>query len=1164
MPFPSPLSGGQVTSIRAGYFSATSYILINPVNVVFTALVNQSVFSSTFATVTYDNSVGNIADVFDGFTVYIGSTSDIRNAEFVGRIRGNNSTGTVLNINETSSNIQENYYITVVKDVAGREKLGRYIERTQTVDWDITFRQLLPLVTGLQSAYAKKLSSGLATFTFPAVGLATTSGAAIASWSWDADGGSFVNGTVSTDAQPDIQYNTAGVYWPRVTVTDDGGRSNWFTMPVFVMSSDASDAWIVKGANALNITSSVGVGDEFTFDYFSSEMATYPSRSLITLWSEPNYNGAKTPIIDNICFVGRLSKETPKSSVNDTSGPLPDTSFTCEGFLAQLNRTRSPKLALSRSATPTDFGFIKTMTQWRIIVFVLSEFSTFTNICSLRFDDETDNYQNAEDSTEDTSLLSAINTLLSARISSLNISRQGEIYAAQNAVFMEDGDRNALDVIHTFTTSDMFSFSIDIDKVPTVGQIMLFGGGYTTYNNELRIIRAEAPAIASLEAQGIGSPITDILLPTDASFTAQSDEAERLVANALADANPKDTPTLSILDGYYFLSPTNFQWYKIIIATTDNNRNIVYTSADRFTLNSITISFDNDNGTWDISSFVLSKETRGSGAKTISQLEPGAIEPAMPILPTIPAYPGFPPLPDIFLPTGWTSANVPAIGSTDGAIVISPIPTTGLLETRTAQGNVVMCWDNEQVYLTQQLVETDVPPYNIVFTAESPMEVKDAKFDPFTRGAYVLVNDGAGNSELWRTADVFSSVPEWEINTTTLDDIDYTTIRTTSTPDRIYIFGIDDRTPDAVVTLLGGSGNKGLSGSSLISPHTGSVNQPGLYDALNDHYYQAAYLGGQGVSCNVQYTIPAGAILDNIYVRYQAQRSSTGFTTGEKTYEVSVNGVSYGNGTYITSNLVQTRTINVATPGLTGTVLFHNSMERSLSWCTITNITMNFTVTPINRPSLRLSTDGGDNFGSLKGAAIDVTSPGEPGYATGADDDYAYLGTDDIITDILDDTTVTTKTDSDSTGTFAKAIWAYGKNTERDIIFATDAAFGGQTMAIIEDDVASDITPNDGTYDGYIVGRNALCMSRVSDRHMWGIFTFDTDTNLAYTNNSGDTWTKSAIVLSSDATYIRVKSTNTRQVYLNDTGVIKYSPDGGVTVRNKSIPSATILGLEVR
>ena len=164
-----------------------------------------------------------------------------------------------------------------------------------------------------------------------------------------------------------------------------------------------------------------------------------------------------------------------------------------------------------------------------------------------------------------------------------------------------------------------------------------------------------------------------------------------------------------------------------------------------------------------------------------------------------------------------------------------------------------------------------------------------------------------------------------------------------------------------------------------------------------------------------------------------------------------------------------------------------------------------------------------------------------------------------------DDADQDDKTDSDSAGTFAKAIWAYGKNAERDIIFATDAAFGGITMVKIVDDVASDITPNDGSFDGLVVGRNSIAMSRISDLDIWALMEFNSVPKLAISDDGGISWGFSAESFTSGAQHMRVKDTNVDQLYIADSTVIKYSNTGGVGFQDDRIaPSAFILGVEVR
>jgi hypothetical protein len=485
-----------------------------------------------------------------------------------------------------------------------------------------------------------------------------------------------------------------------------------------------------------------------------------------------------------------MRKETPKNTMDNESGPLPETPFICEGILAQLSRIRSPQLALTFDSTPAQFGEINNMTQWRMCSFVLTEFSTTANVCSLSFDVEDNTYLNREDSTDNTSLLASINGLLSARKAALNQSGGGQLFGARNANFMTTAQRNALDTITTFTSNDTFSATIDIDQAPAVGQITAFAGGYNSTDNTLRVLRAIAPAVASGTGQGIGSPINGILLNSDQTLTQQQSEIEQIVADGLADANPKDVAKPPILDGYWFLIPTNYQWYKWILSADDNNRGITYDTNDRFLLTGITITFDNAVSSWNVTP-TLTHETQGGAAQTISQVQPNAKPPALPSIPSIPAYPAFPPLPNLWRPP--TSIIIPPILPGDANIITNAVEPFSQINSKTEQGEVGVYWSATEAWVAEDVASNVSPTWVSKFTAETDFVIQDVKFDPHSTGMYVLVyNSSTTTSKVLYTANVFDSDPNYTDNDTTLDDIEYTTIRTTSTPDRIFIFGVDN------------------------------------------------------------------------------------------------------------------------------------------------------------------------------------------------------------------------------------------------------------------------------------------------------------------------------------------------------------------------------------
>jgi hypothetical protein len=1180
MPFPTVISAPNLNIIRNRQYSATPYVLLNPNDIVFAAQVNQVVFDSTFAEVEFNNVTdGVITDVLDGFTVYIWDTSATvpqfkREAIFIGRARGNQSAGTTLKINESSAALVDDLYITVVKDVAIREKLGNYINRIMKVDWNISYRELPVRITGLKSAYADVLFGGVADFTFPAVGSVTNVGQSVSSWLWNADGGSFINGTVATDAQPDIRYNAAGVYWPRVVVTDNWANEWWFTMPVFVISPDFSDSFVVTGIDQMVINADYKNGYDLRFSVFSDEMVNTPDGNFCAVLNIDDYAGVSTPILDDIAFVGRAFRDIPAHTVDPQNARLTQSPFTIHGILPQIGRLRSPDIALRWNDSPDEFGEIEDMTQWRAATFLLGEFSTVLNRCSLTFDVEDNTYQNKEDSTSKESLLDATNKLLAGRLAWLNQAAAGELHGARNANFLSIADRNALDVIAVLSDNDTFSANIEHEQQLAAGQITGFAGGYNTSDDTLRVLRATAPAVASLDAQNIAAPINNILLDSDKNLTQQKGEIEQITADALADKNLRDLPRLNILDGFWFLSPTNFQWYRYQPGSEDTNRGIDYT-ADRFLMMRKTMRFDNQLPTW-LMSVNLAMETRGVSAKTISQVEPGAQTVAVPFVPGLSAYPSFPSLPSLWQVPGGTAEDELPIKPGDLDAVQTPIEPGlgtdkggGNQTTQSLQGNDVAWWNASVVKRATNFCETSNPAWKEIFTATSGYSIKDFKFDPFSKRAYVLENDGAGNNNFWNTPDVTQSIVDWTTSATDLNDgVDYDVIRTTATKNRIMIFATSDLGigggANFSIDLLNGNGQGDLTGSERPATHASPVsNGVAVYDSGNDRFNSIFPGSGLGAAGNTEFLSPPGVTWTKIQCLYKSAKGLN--PSGESVHQIRLdttnldtNNIPGGGGekdVAMSSGIISQ---------IGAVIVFHGSANGATApYARLFSVHLEGD-NNVNQTLFRRSTNAGASFSGGYVAGAEITAGAVPGYDTSAASNETYLPADDNIVEYAGTTKSGNKPGGDSAGTYAKAIWSYGTNAQQDTVFATNAAFGGDTLFKTVNDVQQAITPSFGGFDGIVLGRDSMCMSRVSDEHIWYLADHNGTPKLSYTDDGGSNWTQSAQAFTTDAIYMRVKDTGVKQVYIAQNATIFYSDDGGVTFVEKTPPATGGIGIEVR
>src|SRR5690242_15719156 len=158
----SQLNTLRGTSALAPTYQAATYVSIVPNSIVFRALINQVSFSASYASVTYDStSIGSYTDIVEGMTVFITPTTDLTNAlrtGFIGRARKNGAgvvaTATQINVNESSTSIQNNWIITIIDDFRLWDRLGRQVNSIQYVDFDVPYHAPKPIIYNVESAYA--------------------------------------------------------------------------------------------------------------------------------------------------------------------------------------------------------------------------------------------------------------------------------------------------------------------------------------------------------------------------------------------------------------------------------------------------------------------------------------------------------------------------------------------------------------------------------------------------------------------------------------------------------------------------------------------------------------------------------------------------------------------------------------------------------------------------------------------------------------------------------------------------------------------------------------------------------------------------------------------------------------------------------------------------
>lgn len=1145
MPLPSALTNDQKADLRAERYQARAFLALNPNAVVATARINQVSFSPSTAEITFDNGSGT-GDVLVGQTVLISRTNNMRSAYFRGRVRKPIS-GATLFINETSADFNDDDYIFILNDVALHPKLPRNDGTTDYIDYDVTFRQMLPIVYNLQSAYVITLDgTPQADLALSPLAYATTEGASISTWSWSAPSASFQVGNSSTQ-NVTLRWTSAGVYWVRLTVTDNGGRSNYMTFPVFVCSADYSDSFIQTGVDDLVISGNEA-GYTCTVNAFDG-VNNVLDQTLAVVFSVERANGNPTPIVSNVNFVGRLRNNTIATDASTDYVNLQDTNITIEDIAVQMARCPIVTWSWTDDSTPAEWGEINGLTIWRTVVSMATDFSTLSNVSSIQFDSVANTFRTFDIDQSDTALSDAINRIADAINARLMPAPQGDIYVYRSARFLSPSARNALITVMNFELQDMTAFSIDTDPAKLIGRQISYGGSYNTSSQDILLLEAIAPAVAPAEGVGKNETINQVLSANLGISDAQVEIGER-VANDFETRNFITKINATLHDGFHFIVPCNFQWYTFDIPTSANNRGLAYTASDRWLLESVQAVYRNDIGTWDVSG-TFAIETIGGNYQVVAQVAPNEQPFYFDPYPIDDAYPFFPDEDPFYPEENPPDDETPNVDKNDTQPINNPAQPPA--QSAVLGGDVVAVWDSARVWLTKNYTKSANPKWDMIF--DTGDNLTDFKFAVNGNGAYALTNDGT-NSAFWRTSNVFAGNPTWMA--TALTGV-YELIRTTDTAGEVYVgFGTSCGESFIFNSLASLPSNVSLY-ETKVPP---STNVTGIFTAT---YYTLPFTPFTRpkpttfqqnqflflrfdceVECDGSVTCTFRKLNQNTMVQYiYTSDDGVNWTLRNSSWW----GLDFGIGNY---------TLTWTNPGA-----ISYKYLRIYGYHTAFELVSVVIGSGASGATTRYSTNGGSSFSA---PVIVGTQPsGLGGIDTQRIGNLVFAGADALIREATNGGAYSDTTNGATTGTFAKLIRTFGQSGTK-LIFGTASAISGDTLWKIDGGLTA-ITPNDGVNNGLVVSDNCLDMWITSDSIILGVFNFGGTYKLGRSTDGGNTWSFATTNIDSGSRYLRVRQSDTqrKQVYLLNTDDTVYSSDGGITTQQvKTAPSSSLIGIEVK
>lgn len=707
MSFIPQLTTPQLDTLRgtpstAPSYQAAAYISVCPNTIVFQATVNQVAFAASYASVVYDGvTVGAYTDIVDGMRVYITPTTDLTNAlrtGFTGRARKNGAgvvaTSTVLNVNESSTSIQNNWVITVIDDYPLLDRLGRQVNNIQYIDYDVPYRKPKPVIYNLESAYANWVSGGLLSIDFAPLAFAVASGASISSWLWDVVDGTITSG--STTTQNITATFPPGYRWVFLTLTDSNGSTRVRKIPVWAHDPDTYPP-VPLQVGDLATTGSVESGYSATCTAWAG-VESILDNTYVVFWSDEQYQDLDGSLLgDNINFVGRFRQSSDSSTPDLDVGQIAETHYTIEGVMEQLARIELLPYELDNVGAATAFFQVVNLTPWRAICLMLSEFSTFLETFSLSFDDLTDAYLGLGFRTQNGNILAVINDLYYSLNGAMQINAAAQVQFVRDLRMVGTAARNAAPTVINFDNRDLLTIDdYSHDNVRTVGRLKSTGGSFLSAVNQYATFESLAPGIAQDYPEASQSLDRQVLAANQTGANAQS-ELNTRAGYAFARAQNSDKISVTHPDGYAsILIPTLDTWYTFTLDGSETVRGIVLTPDTRWLLISVEIDHDAQAGEKTCKA-VYAIETTGTAGQSVIYPPIQSTPYTDPSFPPFDPFPAFP-VPPFYLPPDTNS--LPYTGDpTNQAIIL-------------ADGNTVIITDlsTNIVQITSNYISAGVNP----------------------------------------------------------------------------------------------------------------------------------------------------------------------------------------------------------------------------------------------------------------------------------------------------------------------------------------------------------------------------------------------------------------------------------------------------------------------
>lgn len=600
---------------RSHPHSISEYLVVLKPDVVFSASVNQALFTYPLVTITYDNvTVGAYTDIQNGQLVRIRTSG--------GEIKGysrvrKTPTASLLylaTIGQGDIDVADNDLIDVLDDYRPQGKIPRIdAANPQRVkfykDYDLAYSDQgdePPPICNAGPFVAKFVDPDTGVITVPrdlTNSFAVAPSATISSYSGDIVDGTVISGSIASGVF--TATFPAGKRWCSFSVTDSNGKTHTKHILIVACERTGVNAPIRIVSKSLQGTLADGWTAGFTLlaDDVSDNVVV--QGALVLYFVEETYDYTNGSIggytgCEHVHFVGWIT-----TVVTGIQPEVSDIDISCAGPIGLMRTLPGFSQSISNSNSPNNWNKIKSLTLFRYIWYLLYWHTTVLDICDIEAPDWIASYPYSRFDSDQANPYEIADAMANAVTAKLTCDRNGIFYLRKNPLYMTDEDRDDVPIIISLQAADWKLVHVEEREQPP--NLWLRTSALIAQTGKPVPLLAISPGV--LPGYGAMEDTFDKQLVVD-----QADlniRAGHVYAERIDRATKLD---IGILTGGMIADPAWREWVRITLGPDTNRRGIGYENL-RIILTNVDVDTDVEAGATE-ETWTTQHETSGVPAVT--------------------------------------------------------------------------------------------------------------------------------------------------------------------------------------------------------------------------------------------------------------------------------------------------------------------------------------------------------------------------------------------------------------------------------------------------------------------------------------------------------------------------------------------------------------------